>query len=52
MANSVQKNLGYRDVIYNIKQKQFYTFSEGDNYIELDIDASGVGSGGTADRPS
>ena len=51
MANSVQKNLGYRDVIYNIKQKQFYTFSEGDNYVELDIDASGVGSGGTADRP-
>ena len=51
MANSVQKNIGYRDVIYNIKQKQFYTFAEGDNYVELDIDASGVGSGGTADRP-
>ena len=51
MANSVQKSLGYRDVIYNINQKQFYTFAEGDNYVELDIDASGVGSGGTADRP-
>ena len=51
MINSVQKGLGYRDVIYNIKQNQFYTFAPGDNYIELDIDASGVGSGGTGDRP-
>ena len=51
MANSVQKGLGYRDVIYNIKRNKFYTFAEGDNYTELDIDAGGVSSGGTGDRP-
>ena len=51
MANSVQKALGYRDVIYNIKQQQFYTFAEGDNYIKLDIATGGVENGGTGDRP-
>ena len=51
MANSAQKALGYRDVIYNIRTKEFYTFAEGDNYIELDIATGGVESGGTTDRP-
>ncbi len=52
MLNNVQKILGYRDIIYNVKTSKFFTYVEGDNYQELDIDAGGVGSGGTADRPS
>ena len=44
MANSVQKNLGYRNIIYNVRTEKFYTFSEGDNYEELDI-ALGGGEG-------
>ncbi len=52
MINNVQRILGYRDIIYNVKTAKFYTFIEGDNYQELDVDAGGVGSGGTADRPS
>ena len=51
MLNNVQRILGYRDIIYNVKTGKFFTFIEGDNYQELDIDAGGVGSGGTADRP-
>ena len=51
MLNNVQKILGYRDIIYNVKTGKFLTYVEGDNYKELDIDAGGVGSGGTADRP-
>lgn len=52
MINSVQKGLGYRNIIYNVKSETFFTYAEGDNYTELDIAAGGVGSGGTADRPS
>ena len=52
MINNVQKILGYRDIVYNTKTEKFFTLSEGDNYTELDIDAGGVGSGGTGDRPS
>ena len=37
MANTVQRKLGYRDIIYNIRTKKFYEFHEGDNYGELDI---------------
>ena len=51
MVNSVQKNLGYRDVIYNIKTNDFFTVKPGDNYEKLAI-AAGVESGGTGDRPS
>ena len=52
MTNSVQKGLGYRDIIYNIKTEKFFTFAEGDNYEELDIATGGVDSGGTGDRPT
>ncbi len=52
MANSVQKGLGYRNIIYNVKTEKFFTYAEGDNYTEVDVAAGGVGSGGTADRPS
>lgn len=56
MINSVQKNLGYRDIIYNVRTDKFYTFKEGDNYEELDIVTGGGGvevpSGGTGDRPT
>ena len=51
MLNSVKKALGYRDIIYNVEQKQFYTFEVGDQFSPLDI-AGGVESGGSADRPS
>ena len=51
MLNSVKKALGYRDIIYNVEQKQFYTFEVGDQFAPLDI-AGGVESGGSADRPS
>ena len=51
MINSVQKNLGYRNIVYNIRTSKFYTLLPGDNYDELDIQAGGVGSGGTAERP-
>ena len=50
MLNSVKKALGYRDIIYNVEQKLFYTFETGDQFAPLDI-ASGVESGGTDDRP-
>ena len=56
MINNVQQKLGYRDIIYNIKTDKFYTFIEGDNYEELDIESGGgspeVPSGGTDDKPS
>ena len=51
MLNNAKKALGYRDIIYNIDQKQFYTFDVGDQFSPLDI-ASGVESGGTDDRPA
>lgn len=51
MLNSVKKALGYRDIIYNVEQKQFYTYEVGDQFAPLDI-AGGVESGGSADRPS
>ena len=51
MLNNVKKSLGYRDIIYNIKQQKFYTFEVGDQFEQLDI-ASGVESGGTEDRPT
>ena len=51
MINNVQKILGYRDIIYNVKTEKFFTFAEGDNYVEVDVESGGVGSGGTADRP-
>ena len=50
MLNNVKKALGYRDIIYNVEQKLFYTFETGDQFSPLDI-ASGVESGGTDDRP-
>ena len=43
MVNSVQKKLGYRDVIYNVKTKKFVTGAPGDNYRELDA-VSGTSS--------
>ena len=48
MANSVQKSLGYRDIIYNIRTAKFYTFSEGDNYEELNVSVGSGSGGGTA----
>ena len=50
MVNSVQKKLGYRDVIYNVKTEKFVTGAPGDNYRDLEIKA-GIESGGTDDRP-
>ena len=51
MVNSVQKKLGYRDVIYNVKTEKFVTGAPGDNYRDLAIKA-GIENGGTDDRPS
>ena len=51
MVNSVQKRLGYRDVIYNVKTEKFVTGAPGDNYRDLEVKA-GVESGGTDDRPT
>ena len=53
MVNSVQKNLGYRDIIYNVKTDEFFTVKPGDNYEKLDILLMGSKySGGTNDKPS
>ena len=52
MINNVQRILGYRDIVYNVKTEKFFTFVEGDNYVEVDVDSGGVGSGGTAERPA
>ena len=35
MVNSVQKRLGYRDVLYNVKTEKFVTGTAGDNYKDL-----------------
>ena len=54
MVNSVQKKLGYRDIIYNVKTDEFFTVMPGDNYEKLDIETGGaaeVPSGGTDQRP-
>ena len=58
MVNSVQKALGYRDILYNVKQDKFVTYAEGDNYKILNINTGGGGggevqvpSGGTDERP-
>ena len=51
MANSVQKNLGYRNIIYNVRTEKFYTFMEGDNYEELDI-TLGSGEEGEETAPT
>ena len=52
MLNSVKQSLGYRDVIYNIKQDKFYTFEIGDQFRALDIETGGsASSGGTDERP-
>ena len=51
MLNNVKKALGYRDIIYNVEQKKFYTFEVGDQFSQLDI-SSGVESGDTGDRPA
>ena len=37
MLNNVQKKLGYREVVYNARSKKFYTFVEGDNYEDLNV---------------
>ena len=57
IINNTQKNLGYRDVAYNIKRKRFVTTTPGDNYSDLDIEFDGgVGgyefTGGFSDRLS
>jgi hypothetical protein len=57
MLNNNKKELGYRDVIYNIKFNQFFTLDLGDQYKPLPISLTGGGgggsasSGGTAARP-
>ena len=51
MLTNVKRALGYRDLIYNIKQAKFYTYEVGDQFEQLDISA-GVESGGTDDRPT
>ncbi len=52
MANSAQKKIGYRDIVYNIYSKQFFSLKQGDNYEPIDARASGINSGGTGDRPT
>jgi len=55
MLNNVKKSLGYRDIIYNVKQDKFYTYEVGDQYKELDIETGGgaqVPSGGTDQKPT
>ena len=49
MVNSVQRKIGYRDILYNVKTKEFVTGIAGDNYEVIPISAGG--SGGTDDRP-
>ena len=46
MLNNVQKKLGYREVVYNARSKKFYTFVEGDNYEDLNVNLdNGEGDG-------
>ena len=42
MLNNVKKSLGYRDIIYNVKQDKFYTYTEGDQYQELNVKSEGI----------
>ena len=49
MVNSVQRKIGYRDILYNVKTKEFVTGIAGDNYEVIPISAGG--SGGSDDRP-
>ena len=51
MLTNVKRALGYRDLIYNIRQNKFYTSEVGDQFKQVDI-ATGVESGGTGDRPT
>ena len=54
MLNNVKKGLGYRDIIYNVEQKKFYTYEVGDQFQQLDIETGGgveVPAGGTNDKP-
>ena len=46
MPNSVQRKLGYTDVIYNKKTGKFYENAPGDNYEQLNISSGGDGSAG------
>lgn len=37
MLNNIQRALGYREVVYNIRNDEFWTLDEGDNYSELNV---------------
>ena len=50
MLNTPKKELGYRDVIYNLRTGKFFTYEVGDQFKQLDI-KTGVESGGTGERP-
>ena len=62
MVNKVQQNLGYREILFNVKTNKFVTTEPGDNYLVLDITSSegeggdsGAGqvpSGGSDERPA
>ena len=46
MVNNSQKKVGYRDVVFNIKDNNLYEKTEGDNYKKLGtVGGSGDGSG-------
>ena len=42
MLNNVKKGLGYRDIIYNVKQDKFYTYEVGDQYQELELKSKAI----------
>lgn len=46
MLNNAQRKLGFREVIYNMKNGKFFAHKPGDQYSELDIS---IGSGGDVD---
>ena len=48
MINNVQRQRGYREVLFNVKTKKFYQNRPGDNYKQLDINLGGSGGSGDA----
>lgn len=37
MLTNAQRKLGYKEIVYNFKTQKFYTFKEGDNYEDLNV---------------
>ncbi len=55
MLNTVQKNLGYRELVYNVKTDEFFMKTPGDNYAVVDIafgQTLGLPRGSSDERPT